>query len=551
MIGSEEGSMTILALFLFICMVLVGGIAVDIMIFENNRTRLQNLGDRAALAASDLDQTIPARDIVTSYFEKEGLGASLKDVQVTEGVNHRSVSVETEQFQKTLFMNFMDLTGVDQLRPHSFSAATELKQDIEISLVLDVSNSMNWASSAPGSTSKLNDLKAAGKRFIDTIYAGGNADHVTVSLIPYATHVSAGPVILEELGVTRQHDYSSCLSFTDADFATSEIRAGDVYAHTAHFDQWYSSEDPTLFVCRPEEDQRVRPLLSDPEVIKQHIDNLTANGNTSIEIGLKWGAAFLDPSARNLTRALIDEDEIDAMHDNRPYDWDRGNTQKYVVVLTDGVNTEQQEIAPAYANGASGVYRWRPIPGADFQFYSFRADEVGDENRNGIANEVRYWHPARTIPAAPGIARRSFSAGYTAQPFGAPGTTAAQPYDQAIAPVELDYADLWAEMSVRHFAYYYVRAESGSNSVYNQFLRDVWSPVNGPTKDARQLQLCDQLRDKGATIFTIGFEVTDHSANIMSQCASTPNYFIRVVGDDLEAAFDQIAASITKLRLTQ
>jgi len=570
-IAEEEGSMTALALLLFICMVIIGGISIDIMVFENNRTRLQNLSDRAALAAADLDQELPAAQVVASYFEKEGLGEFLRDVQVIEDINQRSVRIETEKVQRTMFLNFWNHTGIDTLTPRSVSAATEARTDLEISLVLDVSNSMNWASSAPGSTSKIDDLKNAAKRFVDKVYTSGDPERITMSLVPYSTHVNAGPIIQQELGVTARHNYSNCLAFQNADFGETEIRGGNAYMHTMHFDQWYFDQSPQLYVCRPEPNQIVKPILSDPVEIKDQIDALVANGNTSIEIGLKWGAAFLDPSARRITQALADNGLVDDAYRDRPYDWDRPNTEKFVIVLTDGVNTEQQEINPAYASGPSGVWRWVPNPLIAMPFYSWNTPEVGDQDGDGIANE-RYWTPGFTIPTSvSGLSSNVVIArSWTNDPVGqnlsqltlSGGTAASRatlkaaliaaltPINQS--PVQVDYANLWNEMSVRHFAWYYVRTRNNnSNMAMNNFYNAVWTGVGGPLKDSRLLNLCNQVRDMGATIFTIGFEVTDHSANVMGQCASTPNYFIRVVGDDLEAAFDQIANTISKLRLTQ
>ena len=52
----EDGSMIIFTLFLILMMLMVGGMAVDLMRFETNRSRLQATLDRAVLAAADLDQ---------------------------------------------------------------------------------------------------------------------------------------------------------------------------------------------------------------------------------------------------------------------------------------------------------------------------------------------------------------------------------------------------------------------------------------------------------------------------------------------------------------
>ncbi len=65
------------------------------------------------------------------------------------------------------------------------------------------------------------------------------------------------------------------------------------------------------------------------------------------------------------------------------------------------------------------------------------------------------------------------------------------------------------------------------------------------------LQLCNEAKAEGVVVFTIGFDVaaTSDAFNEMLSCASSPGHFYHVEGLDLISAFDQIAATITKLRL--
>ena len=53
----EDGIMTVWVLFVILMMVTVGGIQLDFMRHELERSRLQAVSDRAVLAAADLDQT--------------------------------------------------------------------------------------------------------------------------------------------------------------------------------------------------------------------------------------------------------------------------------------------------------------------------------------------------------------------------------------------------------------------------------------------------------------------------------------------------------------
>ena len=58
--AAEDGSMTVFTLFIFVMMLMVGGMAVDLMRFETQRAHLQNTLDSAALAATCLLYTSPS-----------------------------------------------------------------------------------------------------------------------------------------------------------------------------------------------------------------------------------------------------------------------------------------------------------------------------------------------------------------------------------------------------------------------------------------------------------------------------------------------------------
>ena len=79
---SEDGSLIVFGLFVFLLMAVVAGMAVDFMRFETQRTRLQSTLDRAILAASSLDQTADPEYIVMDYFNKAGLGSFIDASQI-------------------------------------------------------------------------------------------------------------------------------------------------------------------------------------------------------------------------------------------------------------------------------------------------------------------------------------------------------------------------------------------------------------------------------------------------------------------------------------
>jgi Flp pilus assembly protein TadG len=83
----EDGSMILFGVFMFLMMLMIGGIAYDLLRNENVRSHLQSLSDTAALAGANLNNTQDPEVVVQDYFNKAGLAGYLKDVKVTQAVN--------------------------------------------------------------------------------------------------------------------------------------------------------------------------------------------------------------------------------------------------------------------------------------------------------------------------------------------------------------------------------------------------------------------------------------------------------------------------------
>lgn len=69
---------------------------------------------------------------------------------------------------------------------------------------------------------------------------------------------------------------------------------------------------------------------------------------------------------------------------------------------------------------------------------------------------------------------------------------------------------------------------------------------------ARSLRVvCDYAKRNNVIVFTIGFELTTSGKSDMSYCASSPGHFYDVKGLDIATAFESIARSIQRIKLTQ
>ncbi|MGS4983602.1 Flp pilus assembly protein TadG [Pseudosulfitobacter pseudonitzschiae] len=346
----DDGSMTIFACFLVLMMLLIGGIGVDLMRNEMERTRLQNTLDRAILAAADLDQEMSPEAVVTDYFDKAGLGSYLKSVTVDEGLNYRTVTADAATVSPTRFMKFM---GVSELNVPAVGTASERIANVEISLVLDISGSM-------ASNSKMENLRNAAKVFVDTVIRPETKDLVSLSLVPYSEHVNVGEPIFDRLNTIHRHEFSYCLEIPNSEFDNANFDLSKRYDQMQHFQWNYDgyNNDRNDTVCPRYDYETVSPLSQNASALKTQIGKLQPRAGTSIFLGMKWATALLDPSFRPVINSLINANDIDNAFQGRPVAYDDVETLKTIILMTDGKNDRSNRIADWAYDSASDYVHW-------------------------------------------------------------------------------------------------------------------------------------------------------------------------------------------------
>lgn len=454
----EDGMVTMFALFMVFCMMMIGGIGVDMMRHEMERTRLQAVADRAVLAAADLDQTLDPESVVRDYFAKSGMAEFVSSVDVDEGLNYRTVTVDASTDVNTMFMDYL---GVQTLHVPGISTAEEKINKVEISLVLDVSGSMK-------NNSKMENLQDAAKEFIDTVLTPNSRDLVSVSVVPYSEHVNVGKDIFDELKVNQDqttHDYSHCVEIQDQEFDKPYLNDQRNYFQMQHF-QWnyYSIESGNQLntrydtVCPRRSFESIIPLSQDANYIKSQIDQYQPRAGTSIFLGMKWGVALLDPSTNDIVSSLSYKGKIDHAFSVRPASYEDEETLKTVILMTDGQNDRSYRIAHKYYNSESELVHWN-------------------------------------------------------------------------------------NYNLQYYLYHYVNSNKRSGFYFQKYTAE--------QGDMLLSNICDVAKEKNIIIWAIGFETTDHGANVMRDCASSPSHFFRVDGVEISDAFSSIARQINQLRLTQ
>lgn len=508
----EEGSLAIFGLFTFVMILVLGGIGVDIVRHEQLRTELQNTLDRAVLAAANLDSELDPEAVVTDYFAKAGLVQYLSDVRAETTERGRRVTAEVEATVPTYFMKF---ASVDRIELGSYATAEQGMTDLEIALVLDVSNSMN-------SYGRLGNLHDAGEDFTDIVFENSDPSRVRMSIVPYATQVNVGATLLDTMNRDDSHNNSHCLNFEASDYNSSALRfAGgtstDAYQQTMVIDPWYrNSNAPGLIlpVCDPASGNEVMAFSNNEAALKSKITNLQADGNTSIDVGVQWGAAMLNPANGALATA--------AGAAGYPLAYDSGSNLKVMLVMTDGVNTDQFYMPDDYRSGESDIY----LSG---NYASFPVERQVCQNYSyyyGYYNcswQSQYYVPEKNS--------------YYNSPYGS-------------NPQLMDWDEVWERYTIDGHAYRRYKA-SGSSSDYYNWMDKTHAAVGNSTKNSRLLAACSAAKASGVLVFTIGFEAPADAESILKSCASSDAHYYDVDGLELSDAFSAIATKVTELRLTE
>lgn len=512
----EDGSLLIFGIFTFVIVLILAGIGVDIVRHETLRTELQNTTDRAVLAAANRETTAEAKSVVEDYFAKAGLTSYLEDVKV-EGVGYgKRVTATVTADIPTHFLRF---SGVNNLELHSEGTAEQGMAELEVALVLDVSGSMN-------NSNRLPNLTIAGQEFAETVFNNSADGHVAVSVVPYATQVNVGPTIASKFVRTDSHETSHCLNFQAADFLTNTVELATAvnpksYEQTMNFDPWYykaPNTGTTLEVCNPATNNRVLPFSTSLSEVSNKIAGLRADGNTSIDVGVKWGMAILDPSFQDATTALI-SNGLDASNAGRPHEYSSA-TLKVMVVMTDGVNTGQYYMPDPYRTGESDIFL-----DPNTNRVSFETTKNSCSWWYGCTSSTKYYAPHNDS--------------YYNAPYG--GWSAVR---------NLQWSEVWDRFTVDSHAYTRYEASGNSNDYYN-WLNWTRKYIDSNTKNTRLLQACQAAKDKGIIVFTIGFEAPNTGASVLKDCASSEAHYKDADGLEIADAFAAVATKITELRLVK
>jgi len=547
----EDGSLIVFGLFLFATAFLMSGMAVDVMRSENRRAALAQTLDRCTLNAAALRQTLDPAAVVRDCVNREGLLPFLKSVTVTSVAGARSVEAKGDIPVETFFMH---ASGVDTLNVGARSKAEQRATNIEIVLALDVSGSMN-------TNDRIGGLRTAARNFVNTVL-GNNTDRISIAVVPYNGQVNLGPALAAKYNITHQPGLTTtsngdmrnvnCVDMPASVYtytgiprtlampATGWVDAFSTAAQNATYSTSGMSPNGSNVWCPPSTTNVVRMPDDNITNLNTYLGNLNAIGATSINAGVKWAGALLDPEARSVVNEFVTAGTVPPEFRDRPFDYSKRDALKIIVLMTDGENFGDVRLNDSptnYRTGLSPVFR-----GTDgnfsIQFLTGRPTAAGTN---------QFWVPHRDPD---NNSTNGIQGEWRATSWG--GTTTTQ-------GTQLTWQQLWQHATPSWVAWHlYARALRSAtadrqalyNTQFAAFRTQRGSSTSTPEMDAELQQICNLTKQQGVLIYGIAFSAPTRGITTTRNCASSDGHFFTSNNNTaLNAAFQAIATNITQLRL--
>ncbi|EWY36616.1 hypothetical protein N825_09855 [Skermanella stibiiresistens SB22] len=328
------------------------GLAVDLARAYMLYNKLSTAIDAAALAGGRVLTTANVETDVRMYFNanipSDFLGATVGTPKVTAAADNETLVVSASA---TLPTTFSRIFGIDTIPVSVSNQVRRTVRGMELALVLDVTGSM-WGSN------KIGQLRTSAKDLVDILFgANESSQTLWMSVVPYTATVNLGP---------DRQGWLAPTSPTAADYQPSAWR-GCVEARVNHdADELPPSAAPfTAFLYRstlgqyPEGGDNDWPPINDPLPYTDNNNRTGPNlgcgpavlplsnsksqilgqiaalkgvnrGGTMANIGLQAGWFTLSPLWRGLWGGPTPA--------GLPLDYDTTDTDKAVVLLTDGSN---------------------------------------------------------------------------------------------------------------------------------------------------------------------------------------------------------------------
>ena len=315
--NSRSGS--VLPMFGIAALVIFGavGAAVDYSRAGAARTELQGVLDAVALILSKDALQLTKKDLNARADELVNamlVRPEVKNLKVTpQFVADGNTFKLTMTGSMAIDSSFARLFGVKKMNVGTDSVVAWEMRRMELVLALDNTGSMS-------TSGKMKEMQKAVKVMLKTLKKSANSpDQIKVSIVPFDTVVNVGVAHKDatwmrfDMGVDKDA-WQGCVTDRDQPYDAQDAPP------TAALTQF-----PAVACTNGSSLSAITPLTSDWAALDVATDKMKPNGNTNVSIGLAWAWHTLT-SGVPLSEAAAPKGDLD----------------KVIVLLTDGLNTQNR-----------------------------------------------------------------------------------------------------------------------------------------------------------------------------------------------------------------
>jgi hypothetical protein len=475
--------------------------------------------------AASLKQKLDPSTVVYDCMDKEGMKSQMTSVVVSSATNRRIVTSKAKTVLESLFPN---AAGITSMNFTATSRAEHRVGKIEIALALDVSGSMVGT--------RLSDLKTAATNFVTTVLKEDTEKRVSITLVPYNGQVNLGSALRTFYTPTYTPGRANmnCVDLPSSVYSSLSLPITS-YPMTGYSDTWSDSSAAAPSTasgvwCKPSTANLVSVASQSQTQLNSAINALVAEGATSINVGMRWALALIDPGSRPIYDAMFPPTTAGGVTTasplaGRPFSYTEPETMKIIVLMTDGENWPIEMLNTPYQTGSSPI--WLNSKGV----YSIYHPEQ--------TNSAKYYVPA--------------TGNWSAAPY--------KQYNTDPAAVQQSWTQVWDKMRVSYVAQTFYANAFPNNSAFsyatmwNKF-RTKTDPQTGntPIMDAQLQSVCTLAKGQSVIVYGIAFQATTLGQNNVKACASSAAHYFTAsgtstAGAQLSQAFNMIATNITQLKL--
>ncbi|QQS12036.1 MAG: VWA domain-containing protein [Rhodospirillales bacterium] len=324
---------------------IVGGLAlaVDASMWTAEKRRLRQVADVSSLGAARVMQAgatlqvarvAAANDAARNGFVPGPDRTITVNSPPTTGPNAGVAGavevIVTNKLPSSFIKTFFGVDKSIAVRAVAKLGSGGQNKNLEVALMLDVSQSMTASAGDGSGRSKLKLMQESAKSLVDTVVQTTQTPYKSrVALVPYSSSVNVGSTYYAAAVGSSSSAWSTVVERTGSHAFTDTPPASGRYFgkfSTKHGSALgaYNSTVRQYDSNVPGSGSRIRPLSADRASIRASIDGLVASGTTAGHIGAAWAWYTVSPNWNAVfTGAAV------------PAAYDATKTVKAVVLLSD------------------------------------------------------------------------------------------------------------------------------------------------------------------------------------------------------------------------